>query len=157
APSGPGNEHQAVAWSQVRGAGIVEQVEAQLAGQHQHEVVAWPGDRPAARGPRRNDQHRRLQALAGSDQFFPGHAALEHRPGSLVGTDQRERYQDIEAAWQAAKDLRDSITGLGYGLYGDCQLGVISEHSLEGEPGEPGGWPITSWRGTVELLFGTNR
>ncbi len=69
----------------------------------------------------------------------------------------REPLQDIEAAWQAAKDLRNSVIDLGYGLCGTCHLGVVSEYSTEGEPGEPGGWPITSWRGTVELTFGTNR
>jgi hypothetical protein len=97
-----------------------------------------------------------LERAEQDDPNYSWHADVNNICIRLNATT-REPVQDIEAAWQAAKDLRDSITDLGYGLYGTCQLGVISEHSTDGEPGQPGGWPITSWRGTVELLCGTNR
>jgi hypothetical protein len=68
-----------------------------------------------------------------------------------------ETMQTEDEAWQAARELRDSIADLGYVIYGRNQLGVVSENSYEGEAGQPGGWPITGWRGTVELCFGTQR
>jgi hypothetical protein len=68
-----------------------------------------------------------------------------------------ETLQTEDEAWQAAKELRDSIAGLGYVLYGANRIGVVSEADYKGEPGKPGGWPIIGWRGTVDLLFGTQR
>jgi hypothetical protein len=56
---------------------------------------------------------------------------------------------DPEEAWQAAKNLRDTITGLGNELYGNCTIGVISV------PGEGPELPITGWRGSVELSIAT--
>jgi hypothetical protein len=60
-----------------------------------------------------------------------------------------ELLRDPDEAWQAAKKLRDTITGLGYELYGNCTIGVISV------PGEGPEMPVTGWRGSVELSFTT--
>lgn len=60
-----------------------------------------------------------------------------------------EMFGDPEEAWQAARKLRDTITGLGNELYGPCKVGVISV------PGEGPEVPIAGWRGSVELRFDT--
>lgn len=62
--------------------------------------------------------------------------------------------QTEDEAWQAAKDLRDAVAGLGYVLYGEYSIGVVSEYRSEGEPPD---WPVIGWRGTVDLLFGAQR
>lgn len=38
-----------------------------------------------------------------------------------------ETLQTEDEAWRAAKDLRDSIAGLGYEIYGTNQIGVVSD------------------------------
>lgn len=60
-----------------------------------------------------------------------------------------EVFGDPEEAWQSAKKLRDTITGLGNDLFGNCMIGVISV------PGEGPEMPIAGWRGSVELRFDT--
>jgi hypothetical protein len=60
---------------------------------------------------------------------------------------------DPEDAWHSATGLRDAITGLGYKLHGNCQIGVIAEVGPEDESGPGFRLPICGWRGMVFLVF----
>jgi hypothetical protein len=62
---------------------------------------------------------------------------------------------DPDEAWEAAKNLRDSIVELGHELYGSCRVGVISDYRLGETTDHHADMPITGWRGTVELWFAT--
>jgi hypothetical protein len=64
-------------------------------------------------------------------------------------------FDDPEEAWQAAKKLRDTITGLGNELYGHSRVGVVSEYGSKDPASEGPDLPISGWRGSVELAFDT--
>jgi hypothetical protein len=66
-----------------------------------------------------------------------------------------ELLKEPDEAWQAAKDLRDSITELGHELYGTCRIGVVSAYESVNWNSHNAGMPISGWRGFVELWFAT--